>query len=88
MGRLAHLEQLKEFTLGRRQWSVRQHLQQVAKIVAAVERDPLHLRTDAQNSSMPLSMHMSSRFVRMAPDQHVSGPSASEQQHHTDSGLV
>lgn len=40
---LAHLEKLKEFTLGRRQRGVRQDLEQISKVIAAVEGDPLHL---------------------------------------------
>ena len=38
------LQQLEELGLARRQRLARQHLEQVAKVVAAVERDPLHLR--------------------------------------------
>ena len=39
----AHLEELKEFTLRRGQRGVCQHFEQVAKVIAAVEGDPLHL---------------------------------------------
>ena len=53
---LAYLEKLKKVTFGRRQRGVRQHLQQVAKVVAAVERNPLYLLSTQRQ--MSLLMHM------------------------------